>query len=88
LCAQQFNKKYFFILICFLFTKIFLSSRHSILFFPAPSSFNSCFVFYFSRLPAASSPLPRSGSQSILILLCPLNFIDLVGEEKSANVDI
>jgi hypothetical protein len=88
LCAQQFNKKYFFILICFLFTKIFLSSRHSILFFPAPSSF-SCFVFYFSRLPAASSPPPpSSGSQSILILLCPLNFIDLVGEEKSANVDI
>jgi len=87
LCAQQFNKKYFFILICFLFTKIFLSSRHSILFFPAPSSF-SCFVFYFSRLPAASSPPPSSGSQSILILLCPLNFIDLVEEEKSANVDI
>jgi hypothetical protein len=81
-------KNIFFILICFLFTKIFLSSRHSILFFPAPSSF-SCFVFYFSRLPAASSPPPpSSGSQSILILSCPLNFIDLVGEEKSANVDI
>jgi hypothetical protein len=82
-------KNIFFILICFLFTKIFLSSRHCILFFPAPSSF-SCFVFYFSRLPAASSPPPPSSAAANLYSFyrAPLNFIDLVGEEKSANVDI